>query len=83
MSNLQERLDRIRANFAKQAPEEAKTIMSRATADVEASGILDQIPKVGATLPSFALPDSQGKTWTSQELLAQGPLVLTVYRGVW
>lgn len=83
MSKLQDRLERIRANFSQQAPAEAKNIMSRATADLSASGILDRIPQAGAELPPFDLPDSQGKTWTSAGLLEQGPLVLTVYRGVW
>ena len=83
MSTLQDRLDRIRDNFAKQAPEAARSVMGRATQEVHDSGILDRIPKVGDPLPAFALPDTQGQTVSSAELLTEGPLVVTVYRGVW
>ena len=83
MSTLQERLDRIRANFAKQAPEAARAIMGQATADLQTSGILERIPKAGDPFFPFEMPDDQGQVIRSADLLAQGPLVLTVYRGVW
>ena len=73
----------IRAAFAKQAPPEAKAIMTRATDELRASGILDRIPKPGDVLPAFALTDTDGTEVSSADLLAQGPLVVTVYRGEW
>ena len=83
MSTLQERLDRMREGFYKQAPEAVTTVMKRATEDLRASGITSGIPAVGDTLPAFELPDTEGNTVRSADLLAQGPLVLTVYRGLW
>ena len=41
MSTLKERLDRIKEGFVKQAPAEAVALMSRATEDLRAYGILD------------------------------------------
>jgi peroxiredoxin len=38
---------------------------------------------VGDPLPDFALSDSAGRIWTSQELLDRGPLVLALFRGDW
>ena len=38
---------------------------------------------VGDHLPDFALADRAGRTWTSQELLDRGPLVLALFRGGW
>ena len=38
---------------------------------------------VGATAPDFALPDIDGGTVRLYDLLAQGPVVLTFYRGSW
>ena len=38
---------------------------------------------VGATAPDFALPDIDGGTVRLYDLLAQGPVVLTFYRGAW
>ena len=83
MSTLAERLDRIREGFAKQAPEAAKSVMHRATDDLRNSGILDRIPKVGQTLVPFALEATDGTTVTSSDLLADGPLVVSFYRGFW
>ena len=83
MGRLQARLDRIQANFAAQAPAEAREVMHRATAELQASDLVAHSIGVGHDLPSFSLEDSDGTTVSSEALLAQGPLVLTVYRGVW
>ena len=83
MSTLQERLERLKASFAKKAPPEALTIMTRAVDDLRQSGILAGLPPVGSTLPEFALTDTEGTGVRSSELLAKGPLVVTFYRGTW
>ena len=83
MSRLQNRLDRIRENFESQAPADKLAVMHAATKELAASGIMDRIPKVGDQLPPFALPDSDGQTVSSADLLAQGPLVVSFYRGGW
>ena len=83
MSTLAERLDRIRTGFAEKAPAEALAIMSRATAALRATGILERIPAVGSTLPAFELTDTQGAVVRSADLLERGPLVATFYRGLW
>ena len=83
MSTLKGRLDRIQERFDKQASDEVKGVMHRATADLRASGILDRIPKPGDPLPPFELPDTQGQPVRSGDLHDDGPLVLTFYRGLW
>jgi hypothetical protein len=83
VSTLKERLDRIREGFDEQAPDEVKSVMHAATDALRASGIMDRIPSVGDTLPPFELPDSGGNVVRSADLLAEGPLVLTFYRGLW
>ena len=57
--------------------------MHRATADLRASGIMDHVIKVGDRLPLFTLKNAFGKEVRSEDLLAAGPLVLTVFRGSW
>jgi peroxiredoxin len=42
-----------------------------------------RIPTVGAALPAFTLPDTEGRQVASGDLLASGPLVVAMYRGVW
>lgn len=83
MRSLQERLDKIKKAFGEKAPDEAKKVMTRATEELRASGILDRIPDAGEDLPPFELPDTRGETVRSADLLQKGPLVVTVYRGVW
>ena len=39
--------------------------------------------KAGAALPAFSLTNARGNTVKSADLLAQGAVVLTVFRGSW
>ena len=81
--SLHDRLQRIKTAFESKVPAEAFEIMNRSTADLRSSGILDGLPSAGSPLPPFELPDTDGAMVHSDALLAQGPLVLTFYRGVW
>ena len=81
--SLSERLDEIRAGAAKQIPEPAREVMQRATRALEDSGLAQRIVGVGAKLPPFTLHNQYGDTVNSADLLRQGPLVLTLYRGLW
>lgn len=86
--SLQQKLDAFKADFVAGkapyfAPPEIHPIMARATADLIASGLAKRALKAGDKAPAFSLKDPEGKVVTSSELLAQGPLVLSFYRGVW
>jgi len=81
--SLAEKLDAIREAGAKRIPEDKRVIMARATADLRESGILNNVPKVGDRLPDFSLKNAQGVEIHSADLLSQGAVVLTVFRGVW
>lgn len=83
MSTLQERLDRIKAGFLSEVPEEVKAVMAGAEEELRSSDIMSRLPRPGSRLESFELVDTDGTTWNSTDLLARGPLVLTVYRGAW
>ena len=80
---LASQLDAIREGSAKRIPADKRAVMGQATQDLRESGIMDTVPKVGDTLPAFALKNSGGTEIRSADLLAQGPLVLTVFRGSW
>ncbi|MEO1208223.1 MAG: peroxiredoxin-like family protein [Cyanobacteria bacterium J06638_20] len=71
------------ANFRSRLPQDTQTVMQQATTNLEASGILEQTLKVGDTIPEVALPNATGQTVNIGELLAQGPVVITFYRGGW
>jgi hypothetical protein len=80
---LQEKLDEQKRNFENSAPQEALDIMHRATEDLRCSGIMDRVLKAGDPAPDFALNDENGNAVGSADLLPQGPLVISFYRGVW
>lgn len=81
--SLADKLDEIRAASATRIPEEKRAVMGRATQELRESGILDQVIRVGDGLPPFALPNQSGAIVSSDEALARGPMVLTVFRGSW
>jgi len=83
MSTLQERLDRVKADFLKNVPAQAKAVIDRTTEELRASGIAARIPAPGSPLPAFELADSEGRLVRSSELLGKGPLIVSFYRGLW
>lgn len=83
MSNLTEQLHKIHEGAKKRIAPEKLTVMERATEDLEHSGILDQVIKVGDPLPPLALRNSRDELVETGSLLANGPVVMTVFRGSW
>jgi AhpC/TSA family len=83
MSTLQEKLDNLKANFEKSAPENALAIMHRVTRDLKNSGIMDGVAKVGDTAPDFELKNNDNKIIRLKDVLAENPVVLSFFRGQW
>lgn len=86
--SLQDRLNAFKADFeAGRLPfkptAQAIEIMHRATVALIASGQAQRARKVGEFAPEFTLNDPDGKPVSSRDLLRQGPLVISFYRGVW
>jgi hypothetical protein len=81
--SLQDKLNELRAKFEKQAPKDALEIMHNATDDLRKSGILDRALKAGDTMPEFELENTEGELIQSNDILANGLMVLIFYRGKW
>ena len=81
--SLEDKLAKIREGAKKRLPPEALETMHRATDELRGSGIMDNIIKVGDTLPALSLTNTMGETVNSVDLLKKGPLVLTFFRGHW
>ena len=83
MASLQTRLDAIRHGFEKKAPPPVLETMHRATRDL--TELLEREPGlgVGDAAPPFRLQDQEGNVVDSAQLLARGPLVVTLFRGHW
>ena len=81
--SLKEKLGATRALSESRVPADKRAIMERATADLRASGLLQRVAAVGQIAPGFAAPNYDGRIVSSKELLANGPLVLSFFRGAW
>ena len=85
---LQQKLDAFKADFKAgkppyNAPPEIHPIMERATRELIASGLAQRALKAGDKAPDFTLPDPNARAVSSAALLADGPLIVSFYRGVW
>jgi peroxiredoxin len=80
---LKSELDAFRAKFMSQVPAEIRAAMSRADLELAASGIAERALKAGDRAPEFALPDARGGSTRLSELLRQGAVVISFYRGGW
>ncbi|MGC1231588.1 MAG: hypothetical protein WA855_04435 [Candidatus Acidiferrales bacterium] len=88
MSNLQTRLDQFKTTFESgappyNAPREAIETMHRATAELKATGIEARALKVGDSAPAFTLFNQDHVEIASANLLREGPLVISFFRGHW
>lgn len=69
--------------IAKYVPPETQAIHAQAVAELKQRHLAANILPVGAKAPGFELPDHDGKTVSSSDFLAKGPLVLCFIRGRW
>jgi len=80
---LQEKLDAYKEGMVQKAPKEALDIMHRATEDLRNSAIMEGVVKVGDPAPQFELQNAAGELIRLKDLISEGPLVLSFYRGKW
>jgi peroxiredoxin len=85
---LQAKLDAFKDDFEAgkppyNVPPSVIETMHRATAELIESGAATHALKAGDQAPAFTLNDPDGQAISSADLLAQGPLVVSFYRGVW
>jgi len=88
MASLQQRLNEFKKSFESgappyNAPHEAIETMHRATAELKASGIEQQALKIGDRAPNFTLFNQDHLEVSCSDLLRQGPLVISFFRGHW
>jgi hypothetical protein len=76
-------LDAFKAACAREWPPEAFALVNQTLADLAESGLQERALKAGDAAPNFTLPAQDGRLVASQALLAQGPVVLVFYRGMW
>ena len=80
---LAQQLSEQKAQFLQQVPTDVQRVMAQATTELKDSDIVNRSLKVGDRLPAIELPNAAGKTIRIQDLLAQGPVIISFYRGQW
>ncbi len=80
--SLHEQLEQMHEQITNNVPE-ASAKFDADTKSVIESGLAPQGLKVGDKLPSFALPNQTGQLTKSDDLLKEGNLVISFYRGSW
>jgi peroxiredoxin len=81
--DMQQELAELRAELARTAPPGRAALYEAKIDELRASGVLDSALRVGDEAPDFALPAADGREISLTGLLAEGPAVLTFYRGGW
>ena len=81
--SLEQELAERRTSSAGRMPAAKYNVMQRSTRELQKINLSDNALKSENELPSFELPDIHGKTVKSDDLLKDGPLVISFYRGGW
>lgn len=80
---LASELDAQREQFNQTAPEPLKETFEEGVRRVSQDQVMETALKVGAKAPDFTLTDATGAPVNLATLLADGPVILTWYRGGW
>ncbi len=80
---LEAQLAKMRETMAKEIPAEIRDVMHVQNEELRNSGQLEKAIKPGDPLPPFEMPNYSGETLSSEALLAEGPLVISFFRGHW
>ncbi|HCN58224.1 MAG TPA: alkyl hydroperoxide reductase [Exiguobacterium sp.] len=82
MSTLLEEIQAYQKQFRQKAPEEKQRLMAQTTAELAASDGAKGLT-VGDEAPRFTLPNASGQSVSLEDLLQNGPVIVTFYRGGW
>ncbi|MFB7244293.1 alkyl hydroperoxide reductase [Streptomyces populi] len=83
MTDLTTELRALDETRDRHIPAEMRRVMDRAARELADSGQAGRARTVGEPAPRFTLPSATGAVVTLDDLLAEGPVVLTFYRGAW
>ena len=81
--NLSQILAAAEAERRNKRDPELSAKMDRATAELDASGLVERSLKVGDKAPNFSLSNALGNSVSLSDELDTGPVILSFYRGGW
>lgn len=80
---LTEELNELKQQLGKEIPKETLKEIGRFVQGLARSEIEKKSCGTGDRMPSFTLPNVTGRMVSSGDILAEGPMVLSFYRGGW
>ena len=80
---LEEQLAAVRADFARNTPADRAAVYEAKLEEIRASFVSETAVGVGHKAPGFDLPGIDGRRLMLDDILRQGSVVLTFYRGGW
>ena len=83
MGSLKEDCAALQQELAATMPEESSKLLKQATQRLVDSSLAKPLVTVGDKFPYFSLPNVVGNAVNSEDLLGQGPMVVSFYRGGW
>lgn len=81
--SLQAQLNARREAWSEKADADTKATYQQGIETLREQGVTEQAIKQGQKAPDFSLPNATGETVQLSQLLENGPVVLTWYRGGW
>ncbi len=80
---LNQRIRDTIQKFRGQLPPDLTALIEQGAGEISALDIIERALKPGDTAPAFSLKNQNGGQKSLSDYLAQGPVVLTFYRGAW
>lgn len=81
--SLSEAIAELQEQAREKMPEEVLKTLVQSVRDLKATDLEAGALGEGAEMPSFSLPNAKGESVSSDDLLRDGPLVISFYRGGW
>ena len=80
---LKQEIEQLRKQFAADFPPDQAAVIQASILELEAELESRTLPGVGVLAPDFELPDARGRNVRLSDRLANGPAILSFYRGGW
>lgn len=81
--SLQAELTHMMSKFAREIPDEVRSVMRQAMEALADSGVAEECLRVGMRPLDFTLPNQRGEPVNLQARLDKGPVVISFFRGMW
>ncbi|MBL3547395.1 peroxiredoxin-like family protein [Chryseobacterium sp. KMC2] len=83
MRDLENQIEELNENLAKQLPTEVLEVFGKSIQDLKTKNIEENSIAMGDTFPDFSLPNTNNEIVKLKELLQNGKVIVAFFRGSW